>query len=838
MSRRTIHPMFLTAVVTFVAAFGGPALAAPVALTPTPRQVTWSTQPPLNLDTANVALVVGRSASEPELYAAQQLHNWVQKRFGVQWPIVSETDAGACDVAILLGQRNTHGRLDALCRKHDVALATDKPGFDGYVLRVLDDNGRPVILVGGSNARGVVYGQDTLVQLIDRRDGRLVLHRASIDDAPAVPWRGRPQTTVQNYMRPDELDTYLTARMNFIDLREGIYAFEPGAELDKPVLAEVLREAHRRGLVVYGVVNCGVDRRQYDAAMSTYKELIALGVDGLWLSFDDKGPGTAPEELTHRVLQLGRAHGMTGSRIMICPPKGSYQVIANDANRDFNRKIVAVPGMEHALWFWTCVPTPAALEEARSIGLEVRPSWWHNWPRLKSQHNYLPIPPLALGWNGPTYDMLADCHESNEAIMPWGGNAWGAYYIAPTVGWWGWNPRGHDWNATRHRIYEIVYGPGQAENMRAFDDTLDELKTLLIHGQGSSEFHPQFPGLLQDRADRPHAVALLEKMDTLLTGVENHAAGESMLGADHLASAYLQPARKELEANKAMATLPFPEYWWQDHQRAVLTAIYDGQDEQADALIASVRDRVLDEIRQAEQQLAPHRNIGGYVQWWRHIAERNAADWRQLVEKRRTELAARTWEYGYFFARTDHMLEGIDEPPMDWGTGRWEWMNTVQATVLPTEREMFWGGWVGGTQECFGQPVIVFASHRKADPTAGEFSELEIRVPVSGRRDMLALMLYASHVCNDTIGGDTVPLRWSGHRFLELRWGDELLWELDLGPRRIPGDWFVVPLPEIPADMDELTLHLRATDRRLAVTNRTIVFVSPIRLVEMPVFDK
>jgi len=206
--------------------------------------------------------------------------------------------------------------------------------------------------------------------------------------------------------------------------------------------------------------------------------------------------------------------------------------------------------------------------------------------------------------------------------------------------------------------------------------------------------------------------------------------------------------------------------------------------------------------------------------------------------ERRRELDDRVWEYGYYFAKTSTMLADVGNPPMDWGTGRWEWSNTLQTTVLPTEREQFWGMWIGGTSEYYGVPFAAFATSRQGDPSAGEFAELEVRIPVSGQRDALAVMFFASSVSDDLIGGDNVPYRWGGHRFMELRWGDKLLWEMDLGPRRIDGEWFVVPLPEVPADLKELSLRLRVVDRKLAVANQTIAFVSPIRLVQMPVFGK
>ena len=59
------------------------------------------------------------------------------------------------------------------------------------------------------------------------------------------------------------------ARVNFIDLRSGIYAFQPGEKLDKAEITEALKQAHLRGLIVFATVNCGVSSNQYEKVMGT-----------------------------------------------------------------------------------------------------------------------------------------------------------------------------------------------------------------------------------------------------------------------------------------------------------------------------------------------------------------------------------------------------------------------------------------------------------------------------------------------------------------------------------------------------------------------------------------
>jgi len=460
-----------------VGVFAGLAGAeGPTRLVPAVQEVRWLEEAPVVLGPEQVAIVIGDRASEPERYAAETLQRTVAKRYGVTWPVVAESkDRPVRAVELLLGQRTTHAALDGLCAEMKIALSEQSPGHDGYEIEFVRADGRDRVVVCGSNARGVLYGQDTLFQMIAKQGDELVLRRASIRDWPAIPWRGRPQTSMSNYFRPDEMDCYAASRINFIDLREGTYAIEPGEKVDPEKVKRTVAEARTRGLVVFAIINCGVKSSEYEKVLGTFKECIALGADGLWVSFDDKGPGEQPERLVAEVLALGRRHGITGAQIAITPPKGSYQTVVDDSNGAFNRKIMKIPGMERALWFWTPPPTADRLAEARSIGLKAGVSWWHNWTRPDagfthvkggsilgaSGRPYMEIPAMREGWNRPSYDVLAGAGAITEAVMPWGGNTWPQRYLIPVIGWWAWNPAGHDWKQVRERIDEVVFGPDQ-----------------------------------------------------------------------------------------------------------------------------------------------------------------------------------------------------------------------------------------------------------------------------------------------------------------------------------------------------------------------------------------
>jgi len=817
----------------------------PISLVPQPKQVKWSSETPVVLNTGKVSIVIGDNPTVPERYAADTLTKLVRKRFGQEWPISSENKVPEeSEVLILLGQRHTNQQINHLCVKNKIEWRGGSAGHDGYLIEVLTDAKQKVVLVGGGNPRGVIYAQDTLFQLLSLEKGKLILTRASIRDWPSIPWRGRPQTHFTLYLDPGELDCYMVSRANFIDLRDGIYAFEPGTKLDKEVLSRVINEAHRRGLVVYGTVNCGVSQSRYNAVLSTFKEFIDLGADGVWISFDDKGPGQAPEEIVFKVIELARENGITGSRIAMCPPKGSYQEIETV----FMRKMLAIPGMDQPLCFWTCIPSAENLAGYRRMGVRNKPSWWHNWIRLKSgfthyeskllhqegKHSYSEVPALSEGWHSPKYDELTEAGKYIDAVMPWGGQGWGDYYIVPPINWWAWNPEGHDFKELRRRIYNIVYGPDLINTMISFDEQLPQLKSLFTYSWPKWEAVPFCPARLRNVKDRDKTLSLISRLEKTRSVIAQRAYRGTLLTGQNLDKYYLDAMRDELAAAKACATLPYPEYWWQEHQAKVLNAVYDGNLQLANKLTSKARKQLLDDISQIGEQLGHLSNVSGYVDWWTAMSKLDGNGWRALLANRRQDLSRRVWNYDYSTVQISTMLAEADNPPLDWGTGRWLRRNKVLATILPTEREMFWGEWMAGIYKNQENQAAVFAFKPHIYSTAGMFSELEVQVPISGNRDLLALMLFLSNVDKETIGHHYARSRWAGHRSIRLIRDDKTMWEADLGIRREQGEWFMIKLPPIPKDLTTLKLRLRVDELKDTHSAKAIAFVGPIRLIQLP----
>jgi hypothetical protein len=822
----------------------GPALR----LVPSPRKVAWSDDKPLALPKDGVAIVVGARAAAVEAAAADLLQRRVARRFGVNWPIARESEElSRYAVVILLGQPATSSLVGGLVRDRQIRVEGGGPGQDGYAIEIIPTGMHTSVLVAGANGRGVSYGQDTLFELLRREGDRLVLVQASIRDWASVAWRGRPQTEVSQHLRPGVWDCYIASRLNWIDLRNGIYAFDPDyrfSDRDRDEIARVIAEAHRRDILVYGTVNCGVPAAQYEAALGKFRQFIEWGVDGLWISFDDRGPGGAPEEITFKVLQLGLEHGMSGPRIAITPPKGSYQTVA----APFNRLLARVPGMERALWFWTVLPGEAAAADARAIGLKCRPSWWHNWPRPEggfsqirgrttaADHRppYMEIPALSVGWHAPAWSDLAPAASCVESVVPWGGQEWPEYYIAPVFGWWAWAPERHDWAAARRRIYDIVFGSAQADAMMRFDDALAGAKALFRYPIRASQWRPNCPPRLARLEDRPAALRLIAQCERTLADIGSNAPRQSLLAPEVVEEKLLAAMEQETRAGKAEAALEFPEYWWDAQQRALLQAIHDGHNGRADECIAAARTRLTGNLERIGRELDLLSLTKDYTAFWTRTARMSAADWRSVLARRQAELPRRVWAYSYFSVVIAPLLANLQDPPTGLGRGAAGRQMRVLATALPEAREQYWGDWIAGLHAEGDRKVAVFAMEPDAAARAGDYAELPVRLPLSGRRDRLGLLLFMNCWTQDKLGLEEVPGRWAGFSAAQVLMGDKLVWQGDIGLSRTGREWEVARLPLLPAEQAELSLRVRVIDRKDSSGMRGIVFVGPLRLIELP----
>ncbi|MDO5114036.1 MAG: glycoside hydrolase family 20 zincin-like fold domain-containing protein [Planctomycetia bacterium] len=556
------------------------------------------------------------SASPQEEYAARRLRQHLQNRFKISIPVVThETVPENIDTVLFLGTRIPFSSLPLPDQANGFTIDFQKK-----------ENGR-YALVHGVDGQGVLYGGEALFDLMRKTSqGGVEMRLFQIRDWPSLVWRGRPHFVLMQNLLPGTLDAYLRARINYTDVRDNpnykvnIYypdraapmGFPPGVALDRENVGKMIRESQKRGMFVYGCVAAasnknaggiiaGFDKldetRLYEDVNETFESLLELGVDGLWLSFDDIGQGNEPEKAIANFLQLGKKHGLSGRKLAYTPPLGDYQKI----DTPFNHEAAKIPGFASIQWFFTRVPCAEDREMCQSLGLELPPAWWHNLihlrpgflnnaniavtlreghvekPAISAVENtpytwsdypaeiprpaYLELQPLSHGWHHPAYDNVRNVTDFTDNVMLWCiGGGWPEEYLVAMFGYWAWAPETHDWEKTQRAIYSYVFGPEMAGSAQKFDETLVELKKLFdlpvrIFGPNKG-----WPCRLKDRANREKALVKIAELERLAALLTEKAPELSALDPQRLEIIYLEPMRATAEYARKMATLDYPEY--------------------------------------------------------------------------------------------------------------------------------------------------------------------------------------------------------------------------------------------------------------------------------------
>jgi hypothetical protein len=291
--------------------------------------------------------------------------------------------------------------------------------------------------------------------------------------------------------------------------------------------------------------------------------------------------------------------------------------------------------------------------------------------------------------------------------------------------------------------------------------------------------------------------------------------------------------RLEVRSGIAATDAEYIEYWWDDHQRAVLEAVHAGDTARADELIAAARPRINAALEPIGQSLAMLRLTGPYVEFWSKAARMSAADYKALLARRQAELPRRVWNYSYYSVVLDKVATNTT-PPTGYGRGGARHQMRIHETADVRPREQFRGDWLAGLHQEGGQTFAVFAEEPDASSRAGDYVELAATLPLPQRRERLGLLMYMNRWTKDKLGGEEVAGRWMGYAAAQVLWGDKVLWQGDLGLPRTGCEWDVVPLPTLPADLQELPLRIRVSVLRDSSGMRTIAFVGPPRLVELP----
>lgn len=828
--------------------------AGPCPLVPRPKEYRES-GPVLTLAPETV-IVVGAQASEPERYAAEMLQAQLERRFGVRLPIQSEDDVtAAVPQVLLLGQPATHAWLARLCSAHAIELSPSAPGPDGFIIECVTEQARQAVLIGGSNPRGVVYGQNAFFDLL-RRDGeRIVFSEVRVRDWPSIAWRGRPHSVLAQHLVPGALDAYLRSRINFTDVRDNpdvkatavfparkaSMGFPPGRPVDSEPVAAVIREAHRRGLFVYGTVSCAVPAERVGDVVQTFSDLIGLGVDGLWLSFDDSGAGAAAPQVIREVLALGARHGMNGRRIAITPPLEEYQHI----DREFNRQAATEWGLAEAQWLFTRVPCAADLAAARQVGIKGLPGWWHNLVDIEGGflHNggvvcslradgkpgYLDLQPLAKGWHAPAYEALREAPQHCDCVLLWGVvGGWPEEYEVGALGLWAWDPASHDWSATRDAVYRLVYGPAGAATAREFDDRLAELKGLFELPLWDYLPNRGWPCRLRRLEDRAKALALIDELERTLTALRSQAPAGTAIAPARLENVYLEPMQATVAYARRMVQLDYPEYDSLEFEPAMTALVETGDTAAAETLLQTTRARVLPQLARVRRELAGLKGIDAYTAFWEEQCG-SVEQWRQRAAARRAAMAARFAKLvqagvASFFpykenataADLDALLTPLAVPPA--GAPLVE-LQAADWSRLPSR----WSGaFCNGLYEWHGQTLVAVAYPRHIASAPGQAAEVCARAVVPATSGRLVLDAFV----NDT----RVDNRYPGYRYLQLWADDRLLWEEDIALPRSGREWVTLDVTGKLVAGTTAVLRFRVVDKRAVGDHLSVAFLGPVRL--------
>jgi hypothetical protein len=150
---------------------------------PIPRQVQL-VGGKYSLDSSTVILVPSRGRKDEE-FLARLLQHDLNDRFGLSARILSQLPSGATDKVILIGTITTP-LVKKACESQRLLSVLKDLGGEGYVLAVSEK----AVVVAGNSASGVLYGVESLRQLIRRDGASLSIPRLIVVDSPRYPFRG------------------------------------------------------------------------------------------------------------------------------------------------------------------------------------------------------------------------------------------------------------------------------------------------------------------------------------------------------------------------------------------------------------------------------------------------------------------------------------------------------------------------------------------------------------------------------------------------------------------------------------------------------------------------
>ncbi len=802
----------------------------------------------LVLGTAETAaIVVGRDASEPELYAAGRLQTHIERRFKRTLPILE------------------HDKLTGAVRQ--------VYEFSGAPLRDLPFNGFSVVFekredvdwitIRGADKGGLIYGGEAFFDLIKKdADGIARVTVATVKDWPSIPWRGRPHSVMAQQIQPGQLDAYVHARINFsdfrdnptqpatltMDARKSSMGCPPGKPIDTELFQRVFREYKKRAFFVYGTVSCRLDADDYSQLTETFDELLELGCDGIWVSMDDTGGGADPVRLAQYASDYMQKTGMTGIHMMFTPGGAEYSTI----DRPLNWAMAKIEPFNTGSWIFTRVPCKADYELCQKMGLKSKPAWWYNYcetsypdpkagfihssailttQRKDGKPSYMNLLPITPGWGSPEFDKLRDADLYTDRINLWalcGG--WPAEYALGMFGQWGWNPKDCDWPKLRDSIYDYVWGPSQVATIREFDETWVQLKQLYwlpdrwgFRAPGNTLVRLKTP------QDRPKALGLLDKLDKLAAVLADGSPDETAIGRERLVYQYLEPIQVSLRFARKQATLEYPEYEYADFEFRALQIQVEQNADAANAYLSEVQAKIPPMLARLSKELDELKDIEPVLDLWRARLAKS----KTVAAIESTQLQEKLAQWKTFVNQPiKDFLPFLDEPsegdlaalfknrarPVPAGT-----LKTYDAADWTCHPAMARGAYCVGFYERDGQQAAAILLPINTRSTPGDFGYVELNVP----KPELEGRLFAELFLVDT----RLDRRYHNVRRIEVLANGKTLFTRDIADPKAD-DWVTMDLTDAVANATNIKLQVRVIEQRAVSNHTSWVFVGPVRLYQ------
>jgi Glycosyl hydrolase family 20, domain 2/Glycosyl hydrolase family 20, catalytic domain len=150
---------------------------------PHPRQIETSGTA-FTLD-REATIIAPANAAKADLFLAQLLTEDLSDRLDLQLRTERMDRLPEGRRVIVMGSAQ-NPLIRAACDQYHLELSENKPGPEGYILRVTES----VVVIGGSDDAGAFYGLQSLRQLVRKDQGKLLIPAVDVRDWPAKPFRG------------------------------------------------------------------------------------------------------------------------------------------------------------------------------------------------------------------------------------------------------------------------------------------------------------------------------------------------------------------------------------------------------------------------------------------------------------------------------------------------------------------------------------------------------------------------------------------------------------------------------------------------------------------------